>query len=53
MTTGYPPDVMMTLKDIVELCMSPSHTDESIDFLDSLIADHRHSVFHKFFHRRS
>lgn len=34
--------LLMTLKDIVELCMSPTHTDESLGYLGSLIADHRH-----------
>lgn len=33
---------LLTLKDIVELVMSPTHTDESIGFLDSLISEHRH-----------
>lgn len=33
--------LIMTLKDIVELAMSPTHTDESIGYLDSLIAEHR------------
>lgn len=40
--------LLMTLKDVVELAMSPIHTDESIGLLDSLIAEHRHrfsSVF--------
>lgn len=40
--------LLMTLKDVVEVVMSPSHTDESIGHLDSLIAEHRHrfsSVF--------
>lgn len=40
--------LLMTLKDVVELVMSPTHTDESIGHLDSLIAEHRHrfsSVF--------
>lgn len=30
--------LLMTLKDVVELAMSPIHTDESIGLLDSLIA---------------
>ena len=40
--------LLMTLKDVVELVMSPTHTDESIGHLESLIAEHRHrfcSVF--------
>ncbi|KAK2856690.1 hypothetical protein Q5P01_005425, partial [Channa striata] len=40
--------LFMTLKDVVELVLSPTHTDESIGHLDSLIAKHRHrfnSVF--------
>lgn len=32
----------MNLKDVVELVISPNHTDESISHLDSLIAEHRH-----------
>jgi hypothetical protein len=38
----------MTLKDVVALVMSPTHTEESIGHLDSLISEHRHrfsSVF--------
>lgn len=34
--------LMMTLKDLVELVMSPTHTDERIGFLVSLISEHRH-----------
>lgn len=34
--------LLMTLKDVVELVMSPTHTDESIGHLDSLISEHRH-----------
>lgn len=34
--------LLMTLKDVVELAMSPAHTDETIGYLDSLIAEHRH-----------
>lgn len=40
--------LLMCLKDVVELAVSPVFTDESIGYLDSLIADHRcrfHSVF--------
>lgn len=33
--------LLMKLKDVVELVMSPMHTDESIGHLDSLIAEHR------------
>lgn len=32
--------LLMTLKDVVELVMSPTHTDESIGHLDGLIAEH-------------
>lgn len=34
-------EVLMTLKDIVDLVMSPVHTDESIAYLDSVISEHR------------
>lgn len=34
--------MLMTLKDGVELVMSPNHTYESISHLNSLICDHRH-----------
>lgn len=40
--------LLMTLKDVVELVMSPTHSEESIGLLDSLISEHRHrfcSVF--------
>jgi len=37
--------LLMTLKDVVELCMSPTHTDASIGLLDSLIAEHRQRFF--------
>lgn len=33
--------LLMTLKDLVELVMSPTHTDESIGFLNSLISENR------------
>lgn len=33
--------LLMRLKDVVELAMSPTHTDESIGYFDSLIAEHR------------
>ncbi len=33
--------LLMTLKDVVELVMSPTFTEESIGYLDSLIAEHR------------
>ncbi|XP_056443822.1 uncharacterized protein LOC130380603 [Gadus chalcogrammus] len=33
--------VLMVLKDIVELVMSPAHTEESICYLDTKIAEHR------------
>lgn len=32
----------MDLKDIVELVVAPTHTDESIDYLEFKISDHRH-----------
>ena len=34
--------LLMTLKDLVELVMSPTLTDESIGFLDSLTSEYRH-----------
>lgn len=40
--------LLLSLRDVVSLVMSPTHTDLSIGFLDSLIAEHRerfHSVF--------
>ncbi len=40
--------LLMTLKDIVELVMSPTHMDESIGHLDSLIAEHRLRFFSVF-----
>lgn len=33
--------MLMTLKDIIELVMSPVHTEESICYLDSLSSEHR------------
>lgn len=33
--------LLLSLRDVVSLVMSPTHTDESIGFLDSLIAEHR------------
>ncbi|KAL6478150.1 hypothetical protein MHYP_G00139850 [Metynnis hypsauchen] len=33
--------LLMTLKDIVELVMAPVHTDQSIGYLDSKIGEHR------------
>ncbi|KAL6480780.1 hypothetical protein MHYP_G00118130 [Metynnis hypsauchen] len=33
--------MLMTLKDIVDLVMSPVHTEESICYLDSIISEHR------------
>lgn len=34
--------LLMTLKDVVELVMPPTHTDESIGHLDRLTAENRH-----------
>lgn len=36
--------LLITLKDVVELVMPPTHTDESIGHLDSLIAEHRNRL---------
>lgn len=34
--------VLMTLKDITELVVSPVQTEDSISYLDKLISEHRH-----------
>lgn len=36
--------VLMDLKDIVELVVSPVHTDESISYLEIKISEHRPST---------
>lgn len=41
-------EVLMTLKDVVELSMSTRFTEESLFFLDSKISEHRH-LFQKVF----
>lgn len=40
--------LLMTLKDIIELIVSPVHTDETISYLESKIVEHRQR-FHKLF----
>lgn len=40
--------MLMTLKDIVELVMAPVHTEQSICSLDSLISEHRHRFLEVF-----
>lgn len=40
--------MLMTLKDIVELVMAPVHTEQSICYLDSLISEHRHRFLEVF-----
>lgn len=40
--------MLMTLKSIVELVMSPSHTEESICYLDSLVSEHRSRLLEAF-----
>lgn len=40
--------VLMTLKDITELVVSPIHTEESISYLDTLISEHRHRLLEVF-----
>lgn len=40
--------ILMTLKDIVDLVMSPVHTEESICYLDSMISDHRNRFLEAF-----
>lgn len=43
--------LIMTLKD-VELAMSPTHTDESIGYFDSLIAENRSRFKSVFMHEK-
>lgn len=45
--------LLMRLKDVVELAMSPTHTDESIGYFDSLIAEHRSRFKSVFIARKS
>lgn len=40
--------VLMTLKDITELVVSPSHREESICYLDTLISEHRNRLLEVF-----
>lgn len=40
--------VLMTLKDITELVVSPIHTEDSISYLDTLISEHRHRLLEVF-----
>ena len=35
-------EILMLLKDIVELAVAPRHTEETLHFLDCKIAEHRH-----------
>ncbi|CAL9691333.1 unnamed protein product [Knipowitschia caucasica] len=35
-------EVLMTLRDVVELVMAPLHTDESIGYMESKISEHRY-----------
>lgn len=44
--------LLMTLKDVVELVMSSIHTDQSIGYLESLIAEHRHRFSSVFPHEK-
>lgn len=34
--------VLMTLKDVVELVMAPVHTDETLGYMESKISEHRY-----------
>lgn len=40
--------LLMDLKDIVELVVSPFHTDDTIQFLDTKISEHRHRYLQVF-----
>ena len=40
--------VLLTLKDITELVVSPIHTEDSISYLDKLISEHRHRLLEVF-----
>ncbi|KAL6467083.1 hypothetical protein MHYP_G00248870 [Metynnis hypsauchen] len=44
--------LLMTMKDIVELVMAPVHTDESIGYLDSKIGEHRYRFLEVFTHEK-
>lgn len=35
-------EVLMTLKDVVELVMAPVHTDETLGYMESKISEHHH-----------
>ncbi len=41
-------EVLMTLKDVVELVMAPLHTDETIGYMQSKISEHRYRYFEVF-----
>ncbi|KAL6455740.1 hypothetical protein MHYP_G00355910 [Metynnis hypsauchen] len=41
-------EVILVLKDIVELAVSQIHTEETICYLDSKISEHRHRFFQAF-----
>ena len=41
-------EVLLVLKDIVELVVSPVHTEESICYLDSKISEHKHRLLQVF-----
>lgn len=41
-------EVLMTLKDIVELVMAPVHTDETLGYMDSKISEHRYRYLNVF-----
>lgn len=40
--------VLMTLKDIVELLMAPVHTDEMLGYMESKISEHRYRYLNVF-----
>ncbi|XP_070406635.1 uncharacterized protein [Nothobranchius furzeri] len=40
--------VLMTLKDVVELIMAPVHTDETLGYMDSKISEHRYRYLNAF-----
>ncbi len=40
--------VLMTLKDITDLVVAPTHTEETICYLDTLISEHRHRLLEVF-----
>lgn len=41
-------EVLMNLKDVVELVMAPLHTDETIGYMHSKISEHRYRYFEVF-----